>query len=125
MCSVSVCSGLVNYGRFLLLFIVIQVCALLFVLLFCVSVNFWLISVGFELIVYARFGAVRVWLIMVVFLLFIVIQMQALLFLYCDFVCRRLYQDYRFVYCFFLCRDVVSMCLFFMILCAGFVLVWR
>ena len=59
------------------------------------------ISVGFKLMVYARFGAVRVWLIMVVFLLFIVIQMHTLLFLYCDFVCRRLYQDYRFVYCFF------------------------
>ena len=72
-----------------------------------------MISVGFKLIVYARFGAVRVWLIMVVFFAFYCDTDVRITFLYCDFVCRRLYQDYRFVYCFFCvvmsCRCVGSL----------------
>ena len=53
---------------------------------------------------------------------------MSIAFLYCDFLCRRLYQDYRFFCVMMSCRCVsymcfVPMCRFIMILCAGFVLV--
>ena len=46
-----------------------------------------MISVGFKLIVYARFGAVRVWLIMVAFCCAFYCDTDVrITFLYCDFV---------------------------------------